>query len=192
MSPEGPAAKREKLQDPFKLTLLALISVGTVSVGGRSTLKTDGCSDIDTPAREVVSIAVIGFPAMPPCRFPPKPRSARTDSQQVALRILWPVVQGECFWLGDQLPADPRPGRRVRVRAENGNSYAGGILLSAVLTFFVVPAAFYLFEGKRVARMEEEQNRGPRAAPVGEQALLDVPGLGRRASQEPQPPGAQV
>ena len=34
----------------------------------------------------------------------------------------------------------------------------GGILLSAVLTFFVVPAAFYLFEGKRVARMEERQS----------------------------------
>jgi HAE1 family hydrophobic/amphiphilic exporter-1 len=31
----------------------------------------------------------------------------------------------------------------------------GGILFSAVLTFFVVPAAFYLFERKRVARQEQ-------------------------------------
>jgi HAE1 family hydrophobic/amphiphilic exporter-1 len=31
----------------------------------------------------------------------------------------------------------------------------GGILFSAVLTFFVVPAAFYLFERKRVARREQ-------------------------------------
>ncbi|MGA2480767.1 MAG: efflux RND transporter permease subunit, partial [Spirochaetia bacterium] len=32
----------------------------------------------------------------------------------------------------------------------------GGILLSAVLTFFLVPAAFYLFERKRVQKMEEK------------------------------------
>ncbi len=37
----------------------------------------------------------------------------------------------------------------------------GGILFSAILTFFVVPSAFYLFERKRVARVEE-QNRVPR------------------------------
>jgi HAE1 family hydrophobic/amphiphilic exporter-1 len=30
----------------------------------------------------------------------------------------------------------------------------GGIVFSAVLTFFVVPAAFYLFERKRVMRAE--------------------------------------
>jgi HAE1 family hydrophobic/amphiphilic exporter-1 len=34
----------------------------------------------------------------------------------------------------------------------------GGILLSAVLTFFVVPAAFYLFERKRVVLMEERND----------------------------------
>jgi HAE1 family hydrophobic/amphiphilic exporter-1 len=32
----------------------------------------------------------------------------------------------------------------------------GGILFSSVLTFFVVPAAFYLFERKRVARQERQ------------------------------------
>lgn len=32
----------------------------------------------------------------------------------------------------------------------------GGIVFSAVLTFFVVPAAFYLFERKRVAKLEEK------------------------------------
>jgi HAE1 family hydrophobic/amphiphilic exporter-1 len=33
----------------------------------------------------------------------------------------------------------------------------GGIVFSAILTFFVVPAAFYLFERKRVAVREERQ-----------------------------------
>ncbi len=32
----------------------------------------------------------------------------------------------------------------------------GGILFSAVLTFFVVPAAFYLFERKKAAAAETE------------------------------------
>ncbi len=32
----------------------------------------------------------------------------------------------------------------------------GGILFSAILTFFVVPAAFYIFERKRAAKAEEE------------------------------------
>ncbi len=35
----------------------------------------------------------------------------------------------------------------------------GGILFSAVLTFFVVPAAFFLFEKKRVARQESAKGR---------------------------------
>jgi HAE1 family hydrophobic/amphiphilic exporter-1 len=36
----------------------------------------------------------------------------------------------------------------------------GGIVFSAVLTFFVVPAAFYLFERTRVRKMEEKQAAG--------------------------------
>jgi HAE1 family hydrophobic/amphiphilic exporter-1 len=32
----------------------------------------------------------------------------------------------------------------------------GGIMMSAVLTFFVVPAAFYLFERRRVEKMEQQ------------------------------------
>jgi HAE1 family hydrophobic/amphiphilic exporter-1 len=48
-----------------------------------------------------------------------------------------------------------------------GTVMLGGILFSAVLTFFVVPSAFYLFERKRVARAEE-QNRLPREAAAGE------------------------
>jgi Cu/Ag efflux pump CusA len=32
----------------------------------------------------------------------------------------------------------------------------GGILFSAILTFFVVPCAFYLFERRRVAKTEED------------------------------------
>jgi HAE1 family hydrophobic/amphiphilic exporter-1 len=43
----------------------------------------------------------------------------------------------------------------------------GGIVFSAVLTFFVVPAAFYLFERKRVAQAEEK-NRIPAEAVAGE------------------------
>ncbi len=35
----------------------------------------------------------------------------------------------------------------------------GGILFSAILTFFVVPAAFYLFERTRVAKAEERRRR---------------------------------
>ena len=35
----------------------------------------------------------------------------------------------------------------------------GGVIFSAVLTFFVVPAAFYLFERKRVAKLGERLDR---------------------------------
>ena len=31
----------------------------------------------------------------------------------------------------------------------------GGIVFSAILTFFLVPSAFYLFERKRVAKLEQ-------------------------------------
>jgi hydrophobic/amphiphilic exporter-1 (mainly G- bacteria), HAE1 family len=51
----------------------------------------------------------------------------------------------------------------------------GGIVFSAVLTFFVVPAAFYLFERKRVAQAEEK-NRIPAEAVAGEKhrEMLEV------------------
>ncbi|MGA2764433.1 MAG: efflux RND transporter permease subunit [Spirochaetia bacterium] len=49
----------------------------------------------------------------------------------------------------------------------------GGILFSAVLTFFVVPSAFYLFERKRVAR-QEEQSRMPLEAVAGEQGRMPL------------------
>jgi HAE1 family hydrophobic/amphiphilic exporter-1 len=39
----------------------------------------------------------------------------------------------------------------------------GGIVFSAVLTFFVVPAAFYLFERKRAARLEQAATEEPGA-----------------------------
>ncbi|HET6450662.1 MAG TPA: efflux RND transporter permease subunit, partial [Spirochaetia bacterium] len=35
----------------------------------------------------------------------------------------------------------------------------GGIMMSAILTFFVVPAAFYLFERRRVEKREAEEDR---------------------------------
>jgi HAE1 family hydrophobic/amphiphilic exporter-1 len=50
----------------------------------------------------------------------------------------------------------------------------GGILLSAVLTFFVVPSAFYLFEGKRVSRMEEESRVPLEAVAGGEPQRLPL------------------
>jgi hydrophobic/amphiphilic exporter-1 (mainly G- bacteria), HAE1 family len=41
----------------------------------------------------------------------------------------------------------------------------GGIISSAILTFFVVPAAFFLFERKRAARMVEQDGaESPEAA----------------------------
>ena len=40
-----------------------------------------------------------------------------------------------------------------------GKVMLGGILFSAILTFFVVPAAFYLFERKRADRRENEYRR---------------------------------
>ena len=40
-----------------------------------------------------------------------------------------------------------------------GKVMLGGILFSAILTFFVVPAAFYLFERKRADRCENEYRR---------------------------------
>ncbi len=46
----------------------------------------------------------------------------------------------------------------------------GGILFSAVLTFFVVPAAFYLFERKRVARQEQPGPGQPQPATAGQPA----------------------
>ncbi len=45
----------------------------------------------------------------------------------------------------------------------------GGIVFSAVLTFFVVPAAFYRFERKRVAKLEQQ------AAPVAVTAAATEP-----------------
>ncbi len=44
----------------------------------------------------------------------------------------------------------------------------GGILFSAILTFFVVPAAFYLFERRRVEALEKQAvpKRAPRKAPA--------------------------
>jgi predicted RND superfamily exporter protein len=36
----------------------------------------------------------------------------------------------------------------------------GGILFSAILTFFVVPSAFYLFERVRAAKAEEGAGAG--------------------------------
>jgi HAE1 family hydrophobic/amphiphilic exporter-1 len=42
----------------------------------------------------------------------------------------------------------------------------GGIMLSAILTFFVVPAAFFLFEKKRVGKLEKMEEEGQDDQPV--------------------------
>jgi HAE1 family hydrophobic/amphiphilic exporter-1 len=47
----------------------------------------------------------------------------------------------------------------------------GGILFSAILTFFVVPAAFYLFERNRVAKVEQQADLA--ADPVAAAATED-------------------
>jgi HAE1 family hydrophobic/amphiphilic exporter-1 len=62
----------------------------------------------------------------------------------------------------------------------------GGIVFSAVLTFFVVPAAFYLFERKRVARLENDQAaKGQDAANTEGQEPTPVPGQGQERSPAP-------
>jgi hypothetical protein len=43
----------------------------------------------------------------------------------------------------------------------------GGILFSAILTFFVVPSAFYLFERSRVQKIDEKREKDPVAAAAG-------------------------
>jgi hydrophobic/amphiphilic exporter-1 (mainly G- bacteria), HAE1 family len=44
----------------------------------------------------------------------------------------------------------------------------GGIMMSAVLTFFVVPAAFYLFERRRVEKMDQRPEEDRAAIAAGE------------------------
>ena len=85
---------------------------------------------------------------------------ALTESARLRFR---PIVMTTMTVLVISFPLILGRGEGSEFGQKLGIVMLGGILLSAVLTFFVVPAAFYLFERKRVARMEEEQNREPRA-----------------------------
>ncbi len=85
---------------------------------------------------------------------------ALTESARLRFR---PIVMTTMTVLVISFPLIISKGEGSEFGQKLGIVMLGGILLSAVLTFFVVPAAFYLFERKRVARMEEEQNREPRA-----------------------------
>jgi HAE1 family hydrophobic/amphiphilic exporter-1 len=55
----------------------------------------------------------------------------------------------------------------------------GGILFSAILTFFVVPAAFYLFEARRAARAEQQ--------PAEERPAIERPAMAVAEKAAPVP-----
>ncbi len=76
---------------------------------------------------------------------------ALTESAQLRFR---PIVMTTITVLVISFPLILGRGEGSEFGHVMGIVMLGGILLSAVLTFFVVPAAFYLFERKRVAMME--------------------------------------
>jgi HAE1 family hydrophobic/amphiphilic exporter-1 len=88
---------------------------------------------------------------------------ALTDSARLRFR---PIVMTTMTVLVISFPLILGRGEGSEFGHTMGVVMLGGILLSAVLTFFIVPAAFYLFERKRVARVEEE-SRVPQEAIAG-------------------------
>ena len=80
---------------------------------------------------------------------------ALTESARLRFR---PIVMTTLTVLVISFPLILGRGEGSEFGQKMGIVMLGGILVSAVLTFFVVPAAFYLFERKRVARMEEQQS----------------------------------
>jgi len=103
---------------------------------------------------------------------------ALTDSARLRFR---PIVMTTITVLVISFPLILGRGEGSEFGRKMGIVMLGGILLSAVLTFFVVPAAFYLFERKRVARMEEE-NRLPQKVAAGEPGRLPVEAMGGQSS----------
>ena len=79
---------------------------------------------------------------------------ALTESARLRFR---PIVMTTVTVLVISFPLILGKGEGSEFGKRMGIVMLGGILVSAILTFFVVPAAFYLFERKRVAVMEEKQ-----------------------------------
>ena len=77
---------------------------------------------------------------------------ALTESARLRFR---PIVMTTLTILVISFPLILGRGEGSEFGQKMGIVMLGGILLSAILTFFVVPAAFFLFERKRVQKMEE-------------------------------------
>src|SRR5208283_3713927 len=80
---------------------------------------------------------------------------ALTESARLRFR---PIVMTTLTVLVISFPLILGRGEGSEFGQKMGIVMLGGILLSAILTFFVVPSAFYLFERKRVAVMEQKQD----------------------------------
>ena len=93
-------------------------------------------------------------------------RDALIESARLRFR---PIVMTTMTVLVISFPLILGRGQGSEFGQRMGVVMLGGILLSAVLTFFVVPAAFFLFEGKRVARLESAK-AGKQEAPAPAQA----------------------
>ncbi len=81
---------------------------------------------------------------------------ALIDSARLRFR---PIVMTTMTVLVISFPLIFNHGQGSEFGQRLGEVMLGGILFSAILTFFVVPAAFYLFERKRAARREQESQR---------------------------------
>ncbi len=100
-------------------------------------------------------------------------KDALIDSARLRFR---PIVMTTVTVLVISFPLIFARGQGSEFGERLGVVMLGGILFSAVLTFFVVPAAFFLFERRRVERLEEDRSRedsapapaSGRGAPAGE------------------------
>jgi len=81
---------------------------------------------------------------------------ALVDSARLRFR---PIVMTTVTVLVISFPLIFSRGQGSEFGQRLGEVMLGGVLFSAILTFFVVPAAFYLFERKRVDRREREDLR---------------------------------
>ena len=81
-------------------------------------------------------------------------REALIEAAQLRFR---PIIMTTMTVLVISFPLILGRGQGSEFGQRMGVVMLGGILLSAVLTFFVVPAAFFLFEKKRAARLQTAQ-----------------------------------
>ena len=110
---------------------------------------------------------------------------ALTESARLRFR---PIIMTTMTVLVISFPLILGKGEGSEFGQRMGIVMLGGILFSAVLTFFVVPAAFYLFERKRVARTEQlgglqlKETAGSNGRRTTASMLLTVPHQQRRAN----------